>query len=837
MLSLLPIVFASVLPPSIVFRVGTCEVVGVNASMMCREARDAMAPFPHWRLRRLFRWAGKFDSELVEYRLHQWYRADASVSQQNASEAGHVMRHLQADTQVNASEAGHVLRHLQADTQVNASEAELVLRHLQADTRVTRAERDVELEVYEPMRRGTKRMHKDQLRYMDEIHLREAHDFVKDRKAVFEDVIVHVADSSYYEAHRDLPRHYRNEDDCEYNSNGEYAPNGVDDDENGFPDDCSGWNFIEERDFGTHGEHGKWDMIVGSDHGTHVASVISAKDNKRNIVGVCPNCKILVTQITIPYVRACCIDPSSCTPRQIAIDSQLRCGDDPASCCTSRIMNWKEIESLVYADRRGAQVSVNSWGGARKTEGWDEDVKAFLSKKSPGKLIVAATGNDQRHDHTKIYPAQFKKVFAVGSTGVRVKTQGVKVSVCTDENTDEACKYNYAIESYFSSFKTNPDIYAPGYDIAVLHSEPSGSRAVWGGVVDDYLISELQQGNIGLYGGNIPTPINSLTSSINMKDSVSIVDGTSFSTPIVGGIAGLMIGMRKDISTKTIKKCLKRDATAVYSIRSIPVNEFATDTNEGSYKKLVKLKRKMVSAYCALKCAVDEECDLDDASRRVVHILKDPHLFLPHGRSADFRGTDGGLFAFVSSTQWALNVRTQFADFRFRDGALLVHGSYITEVHAVAPRFTLSFRAADVNELNFGWSMVTGTCGAARWTLGPYNSTACDGVVAETSYSTLHLRTADWLANVTAQPIYDHVAGPSHRLDVRLEVRHDLVKAHGIVGQTFFRPPRDGNRDIYPLHGEYTTEAMAEGILDGTWHDYALPTPHATKFRYSLYDA
>lgn len=63
-------------------------------------------------------------------------------------------------------------------------------------------------------------------------------------------------------------------------------------------------------------------------------------------------------------------------------------------------------------------------------------------------------------------------------------------------------------------------------------------------------------------------------------------------------------------------------------------------------------------------------------------IDKDPHLHLPHGGKADFRGRSGAFYNFFSAPGISLNVRTEDATFTLHEGKLVVDGSFITEAPA-----------------------------------------------------------------------------------------------------------------------------------------------------------
>ena len=69
---------------------------------------------------------------------------------------------------------------------------------------------------------------------------------------------------------------------------------------------------------------------------------------------------------------------------------------------------------------------------------------------------------------------------------------------------------------------------------------------------------------------------------------------------------------------------------------------------------------------------------------------QDPHLSLPRGGRADFRGRDGQYYCFLSAPRLAINIKTEDATFRLHNlhdkgGTLVVDGSFITEAQRADP--------------------------------------------------------------------------------------------------------------------------------------------------------
>ncbi|MBS4175955.1 S8 family serine peptidase [Lederbergia citrea] len=112
-------------------------------------------------------------------------------------------------------------------------------------------------------------------------------------------------------------------------------------------------------------------------HGTHVAGIIAASINKKGVVGVAPNVKIM--PINVFY---------------------------GSSAYTDDI-----VEGIVYAADKGADVinmSLGSYGYS-----YYMDVATAYAK-SKGSIIIAAAGNDDTNRET--YPAALSSVIAVSAT-------------------------------------------------------------------------------------------------------------------------------------------------------------------------------------------------------------------------------------------------------------------------------------------------------------------------------------------------------------------------------------------------------------------------------------
>eukprot|EP00325_Prymnesiales_sp_UTEX-LB-985_P004099 CAMPEP_0174706444 /NCGR_PEP_ID=MMETSP1094-20130205/9288_1 /TAXON_ID=156173 /ORGANISM="Chrysochromulina brevifilum, Strain UTEX LB 985" /LENGTH=356 /DNA_ID=CAMNT_0015904709 /DNA_START=90 /DNA_END=1160 /DNA_ORIENTATION=- len=234
----------------------------------------------------------------------------------------------------------------------------------------------------------------------------------------------------------------------------------------------------------------------------------------------------------------------------------------------------------------------------------------------------------------------------------------------------------------------------------------------------------------------------------------------------------------------------------------------------------------------------------------------DPHLALPHGGKADFRGEHKAIYNFLSAQKLALNVMTEQADFelypanhsRHKD----VHGSFITQAHIVARTRTgkmvrASFFASMVGENNAAWVNYT-VDDSVVFKLGSKMDQVVDDVTLKTDYSSLHVTTPEFELVITPNNFQSlswerNVFGLSHQLDVQIKplVKEDkfAVAPHGIVGQGWDGDGKaiDGELDVYPHSGHFTTYAMAKGAIEGTPNDYRVPTAHATDFKFSRFGA
>jgi len=175
-------------------------------------------------------------------------------------------------------------------------------------------------------------------------------------------VTIAIIDSGIALSHEDLEPNI-------WTNPGETPNNGTDDDNNGFIDDISGWNFIDSTN----------DVQDITGHGTMVAGIAAARSNNAlGIAGVCGNCRIMPVKV-----------------------SQV-----------SGFANYSDIASgIYYAVDKGAQIINLSLGGYADSITLKEAIDYANSRNV---IVIAGAGNDNSSD--PFYPAAYADVLAVAAS-------------------------------------------------------------------------------------------------------------------------------------------------------------------------------------------------------------------------------------------------------------------------------------------------------------------------------------------------------------------------------------------------------------------------------------
>lgn len=146
-------------------------------------------------------------------------------------------------------------------------------------------------------------------------------------------------------------------------NSGEIPGNGIDDDYNGFVDDISGWNFINNTA----------NFFDDEDHGTHVAGIVLGATQD-----------IFQTTMSSAKIRL----------------MPLKFLDANGSGSTAHA-----ISAMYYAVNNGAKVINNSWGGSAYSIALHD---AMTYAYNNGVLVVSAAGNSARNnDVYGMYPANY----------------------------------------------------------------------------------------------------------------------------------------------------------------------------------------------------------------------------------------------------------------------------------------------------------------------------------------------------------------------------------------------------------------------------------------------
>ncbi|KAH8740240.1 hypothetical protein FG386_001515 [Cryptosporidium ryanae] len=184
-------------------------------------------------------------------------------------------------------------------------------------------------------------------------------------------IVIAVFDSGIDFEHPDLKgKIWRNFG--EYNCN-----DGIDDDMNGYIDDCYGWNFVNNNKI----------PVDDNGHGTHVSGIISGIPNSVvGISGICWYCQIMVLKV---------------------LDSRIR----------GLLSGF--VQAIDYALDKGVRVSNHSYGSRSKNI---ELLRLAINRsEEQGMLVIVASGNfenERNNDIVPTYPSSFKSDNIISVTSI-----------------------------------------------------------------------------------------------------------------------------------------------------------------------------------------------------------------------------------------------------------------------------------------------------------------------------------------------------------------------------------------------------------------------------------
>ncbi len=167
-------------------------------------------------------------------------------------------------------------------------------------------------------------------------------------------VVIAVIDSGVAYNHPDL------KDNIWTNTGETSCEDGIDNDSNGYIDDCNGWDFLSDDN----------DPEDYYEHGTHVAGIIAAVgNNNEGVTGVMWQAKIMPL-------------------RFLGINGSGTVAD--------------AVAAILYANANGAHVINASWGGDNYSLALKDAIDASNA------VVVCAAGNDGvDNDSTPYYPASY----------------------------------------------------------------------------------------------------------------------------------------------------------------------------------------------------------------------------------------------------------------------------------------------------------------------------------------------------------------------------------------------------------------------------------------------
>ena len=162
----------------------------------------------------------------------------------------------------------------------------------------------------------------------------------------------------------------------------------------------------------------------------------------------------------------------------------------------------------------------------------------------------------------------------------------------------------------------------------------------------------------------------------------------------------------------------------------------------------------MLAFSTAALPAQDPPCHVQRAT-----VFRDPHLNFAHGGRADFRGRHNAVYNFLSLPKISVNVRTEETIFTLHNGALIINGTFLTEAHVVARvgaghaghEALSSFWASKLNEHQWGWDVVNGSCAGRPFKFGRSGSKKCLELAISMQHSSATFALGNWTITVRGE--------------------------------------------------------------------------------------
>ncbi len=346
------------------------------------------------------------------------------------------------------------------------------------------------------------------------------------------------------------------------NSGETSCTDGVDNDGNGYTDDCSGYDFLNNDN----------DPMDDIGHGTHVAGTVGAWGN--NGSGVCG----VMWRVRLMALKACC--------------------DANGFFTTDAI-----VQGIGYAASKGAKVINASFGG---TVFQQTILNAISLANNAGVLFVAAAGNEgQNNDLTPHYPSSYDRgnIIAVAAT---------------DQNDRRAAFSNYGPNSVdvaapgvyiFSTIPTDASYgildFMPGTSMATPHV--SGLAGLLWSYYTDFNLSQIRSlilnyaenldtlngwintgGRINAYralsslakpSNLTATPVSSSEISLSWEDNAADEDGYVIEQKVSGGSFAAVATTGPDSETHSVSG-LSPSTTYTYRVAASNTigNSYGPDT-------------------------------------------------------------------------------------------------------------------------------------------------------------------------------------------------------------------------------------------------------------------